>query len=74
MKVNNFWAIISRDYVYGVLDNLQSCKMRLPGRNQTKSNENLLSELWLINEKAREKMLIESDRVLPLKAEEYITS
>ncbi|GAJ17947.1 unnamed protein product, partial [marine sediment metagenome] len=43
-----------------------------PGRNQNKSNEDILSELWLINERAREKELIESDRLLPLKAEEYI--
>ena len=72
IKVKNFWAIISRDFVYGVLDDLHSCALRLPGRNQKKNNKNILSELWLINEKAREIELIESDRLLPLNAEEYI--
>ncbi len=55
LKVDLFWAIISRNFVFGVIDNLQSCRMRLPGKNQNKSNEEILSELWLINEKAREK-------------------
>ncbi len=72
LKIDTFWAIISRDFIYGVLDNLQSCGIRLPGKNQNKSNEDVLSELWLINEKAREKEIIEPDRILPLKAEEYL--
>lgn len=72
LKVEDFWAIISRDFIYGILDDLRSCALRLPGRNQNKSNEDILSELWLINERAREKELIESDRLLPLKAEEFI--
>ena len=63
---------ISRNFAYGVLDNLQSCAIRLPGKNQNKSNEDVLSELWLINEKAREKEIIESDRILPLKIEDYL--
>jgi len=58
--------------VYGVIDNLESCKIRLPGKNQNKSNENILSELWLINEKARKRDYIEFDRILPLKVEEYL--
>ncbi len=70
--MDNFWAIISRDFIYGVLDNLQSWAIRLPGKNQNKSNEVILSELWLINEKAREMEIIESDRILPLKVEEYL--
>ena len=72
LKLNTFWAIISTDFVYGILDDLQSGIFRLPGKNQDKSNEDIFSELWLINEKARESDLIESDRLLPLKAEEYI--
>lgn len=72
LKLDDFWAIISHDFVYGILDDLQSCTLRLPGRNQNKSKQEILSELWLINEKARERGLIESDRLLPLKAEEYI--
>ncbi len=72
LKIDTFWAIISRDFVYGVLDNLQTCTIRLPGKNQNKSNGGVLSELWLINEKAREKEIIESDRILPLKVEEYL--
>ncbi len=47
-------------------------KLRLPGRNQNKLDKDVYSELWLINEMAREKELIESDRLLPLKAEEFI--
>ena len=72
LKYKTFWAIISTDFVYGILDDLQSGIFRLPGKNQDKSNEDIFSELWLINEKARESDLIESDRLLPLKAEEYI--
>ena len=55
-----------------ILDDLQSGKLRLPGRNQNKLDKDVYSELWLINEMAREKELIESDRLLPLKAEEFI--
>ncbi len=73
IKVKDFWAIISRDFVYGILDDLHSSALRLPGRNQDKSSANILSELWLINEKAREKDFIEFDRLLPLNAEEYLT-
>ncbi|KKL62392.1 hypothetical protein LCGC14_2185640, partial [marine sediment metagenome] len=72
LKIDTFWAIISRDFVFGVLDNLQSCVIRLPGKNQDKSNEDVLSELWLINEKARETEIIERDRILPLRVEEYL--
>ena len=73
LKLDDFWAIISCDFVYGVLDDLQSCTLRLPGRIQNKSNTDIVSELWLINEKAREQELVESDRLLPLKAEEFIS-
>jgi hypothetical protein len=72
LKLKDFRAIISRDFIYGILDDLQSCEIRLPANNQITSNKIFLSELWLINEKAREKEIIESDRLLPLKAEEYI--
>ena len=72
LKLDSFWVIISRDFVYGILDDFQSCNLRLPGRNQNESNDNFSSELWLINEEARKKEFIESDRLLPLKAEEYI--
>ena len=72
LKVDNFWAIISRDFIYGVLDDLHSCILRLPGTNQKKDQNTSLSELWLINQKARKEELIESDRLLPLKAEEFI--
>ena len=72
LKLDSFWAILSQNFVYGILDDLQSCTLRLPGRNKNISNEEILSELWLINEKARERGFIESDRLLPLKAEEYI--
>ncbi len=73
MKLEAFWAILSKDFVYGILDDMQSCILRLPGSNQNKSNKEIFYELWLINERAREMELIESDRLLPLKAEEYIT-
>ena len=72
LNLDTFWAIISPNYVHGILDNLQSGKIRLPGTNQNKSYDEILSELWLINEKAREKEFIEADRLLPIKAEEYI--
>ncbi len=72
LKLNTFWAIISPNFVHGILDDLQSGNLRLPGRNQNKLYKDYHSELWLINEKAREKELIEPDRLLPLKAEEYI--
>lgn len=72
IKVDNFWAIISRDFVYGVLDDLQSLILRLPGKNQNKNLDGIHTELWKINEKAREKKFIEKDRLLPLKVDEYI--
>lgn len=72
LKIDTFWAIISPNFVHGILDDLQSGNLRLPGRNQNKYFDDIYSELWLINEKAREKELIESDRLLPLRAEEYI--
>ncbi|MEJ2251218.1 MAG: hypothetical protein P8Y97_16390 [Candidatus Lokiarchaeota archaeon] len=72
LKINDSWAIISRDFVYGVLDDLQSCELRLPDNNPNNSDKEIQSELWLINKKAREKGIIESDRLLSLKAEEYI--
>ncbi len=72
IKVNNFWGIISRDFVYGILDDLHSCVLRLPGTIYKKTHASPLSELWLINQKARKNELIESDRLLPLKAEEFI--
>ncbi|MHA1489299.1 MAG: hypothetical protein ACTSRI_06560 [Promethearchaeota archaeon] len=73
LKLEDFWAIISRDYVYGILDDLHSCTLRLPGRNENKSNEVIFSELWLINKMARKRELIEPDRLLSIKAEEFIT-
>lgn len=72
IKVQDFWAIISNDFVFGILDNLYSSSLRLPGWNQNKKNSSILSELWLINETAREMEFIEFDRLLPLNAEEYI--
>ncbi|MBN1215456.1 MAG: hypothetical protein JXA99_08420 [Candidatus Lokiarchaeota archaeon] len=72
LKINNFWAIISNNFVYGILDDLHSCKLRLPENNQNKANDNIFSELWLINEVARENEIIESDCILQLKAEECI--
>lgn len=72
VKLNSIWVIISRDYVFGVLDDLSSCSIRLPGKNQDSQKDNSLSELWLINEKARELELIEEDRLLTLKADEFI--
>lgn len=73
LKIDNFWAIISGDFVYGILDDLQSCQLRLPNYYQNRMYNMLQSELWLINQKARESQIIESDRLLPLKAEEYIS-
>jgi len=73
LKVDDFWAISSRDFVCGILDDLQSPTLRLPGVNRNQNNKEFFSELWLINEKAREMGIIESDRLLPLKAEEYLT-
>jgi len=72
VKIDYFWTIISRDFVYGILDDLKSCSLRLPGKNKSKTKDNFLSELWLINETLREKEIIEFDRLLTLKAEEYI--
>ena len=72
LKLDSFWAILSQNFVYGILDDLQSCTLRLPGPNRNNSNEEIFSELWVINEKAREMELIEPDRLLPLKAEEHI--
>ncbi len=72
LNIDDFWAIISRDYVYGILDDLNSSVLRLPGSNKNKSNYKTYSELWLINTIARKKEFIESDRLLPIKAEEYI--
>ncbi|MGQ4876207.1 MAG: hypothetical protein ACP6IY_19235 [Promethearchaeia archaeon] len=73
IKVESLYAIISQHYVYGVLDDLQSCNLRLPGKNNNKSRKNILSELWLINEFTKENGLIDSEQLLTLKAEEYIT-
>jgi len=72
LKVENFWTIISRNYVHGILDDLQFAKLRLPNTNQNPSETNIVSELWLINERAREMKFIESDRLLTLDAQEYI--
>ncbi len=72
IKVENFWAIITRDFVYGILEDLNSCILRLPGRNQSNLDEGIHSELWLINKKVREMGLIEADRLLSIKAEEYL--
>ncbi|MHA1151000.1 MAG: hypothetical protein ACTSR8_22490 [Promethearchaeota archaeon] len=72
LKLENFWAIISRDFVYGILDNLHSYELRLPGPIKNKTNSNIKSELWLINDEAREREIIEPDRILPVKAEEFI--
>jgi hypothetical protein len=72
IKVDYFWAIISRNFVHGVIDDLQSLNLRLPGKNQDKNLDGIHTELWKINEKAREKNLIEKDRLLPLKVDEFI--
>lgn len=73
LKLDTFWVIISKDFIYGIMEDLQSCTLRLPGPNRNNSNENIYSELWLINEKARDLELIEPDRLLTLKAEEFIS-
>jgi len=73
LTVKDFWAILSRDFIYGILENLQSCEIRLPANNQTDSDDDIISELWLINKKAHEKGIIEFDRFMSLKAEEFIT-
>lgn len=72
LKFNDSWAIVSRDFIYGILDSLQSCQLRLPRGNPGNYDENIKSELWLINKKAREKGIIEPDRLLSLNAEEFI--
>lgn len=72
LKINDLWVIISRNYIHGILDDLQSSKLRLPGKNRDRFYKDILSELWVINEKAREEEIIEHDLLLPLKAEEYI--
>lgn len=72
LKVDNFKAIISRDYIFGILEDFQTAKLRLPGINQNYSELKIFSELWLINKKARDLELIEPDRLLSLYAEEYI--
>lgn len=72
LKVSTFWAIISRDYVYGILDDLYSCSIRLPDINRNDTNNEIFSELWLINEKARGAGIIEKDRLLTLKPEEIL--
>ena len=72
LRVDYFWAIISKDFVYGILDDLQSLTLRLPGTCQSNSNKDINSELWLINKEARLKNFIEEDCLLPLKTEEFI--
>lgn len=71
IKLENFWAIISKAYIHGVMNDLNSAQLRLPDRNES-SNALTTSELWLINQKARENHLIERDQILPIKGDEYI--
>ena len=72
LKVNDFWAIISKDYIYGVLEDFQTCMLRLPGIIKLKSKKDVQSEFWMINLKAKEQELIESDRILLIYAEETL--
>ncbi len=65
-------AIISHNFVYGVIDDLNTSNLRFPFKNMD-NQENILSELWIINETARKLGLIELDKILPLKADEYIS-
>jgi len=65
-------AILSHNFIYGVIDDLNSGILRLPYKSK-QDNERVASELWLINEKARKIGWIESDRLLSLKADEYIS-
>ncbi|MGQ4876269.1 MAG: hypothetical protein ACP6IY_19580 [Promethearchaeia archaeon] len=73
IKVGKIYAIISRQYIHGILDDLQSCYLRLPGKNGNLTHKNIFSELWVINEHARKNGLIDADQLLTLKAEEFIS-
>ena len=72
LKIDNFWAIVSNYFVYGILDNLQSSTLRLPGKNPNYAIDGINSELWKVNDYAREKKLIEKDQILSIKAKEFI--
>ncbi|WP_457556509.1 hypothetical protein [Candidatus Harpocratesius sp.] len=78
IKFGSKRAIISANFVFGVIDDINQGKFRLPDTfsktlyHEKEKKPSVYSELWMINHKAREIGIIEKDRLLPLKAEEYI--
>ncbi|MHA1996822.1 MAG: hypothetical protein ACTSU9_01820 [Promethearchaeota archaeon] len=63
-------AIISDSFVFGIIDKENKYKLRLPKQIHVEGYKSLLSELWYINELAREKGMIPKGKILPLNAME----
>nr|MDO8119256.1 hypothetical protein [Candidatus Sigynarchaeota archaeon] len=63
-------AIISSDYIYGIIEEKKQSTLQLPKELQHGKAKELVSELWLINQVAREKGYVPKGRVLRLRAKE----
>ncbi|MHA1368589.1 MAG: hypothetical protein ACTSRA_02575 [Promethearchaeota archaeon] len=78
LRYNNTKAIISDSFVFGVIDGKMDYRIRLPGiinkppEITSKLRFGVFSELWYINELAREKGLVPPGRLLPLKVKETL--
>ncbi|MHA1683673.1 MAG: hypothetical protein ACTSUE_22235 [Promethearchaeota archaeon] len=59
-------AIVSNSFVFGVIDKENKYHLRLPKQLHVEGYKSLLSELWYINELAREKGIIHKEKILPL--------
>jgi hypothetical protein len=63
-------AIISDDFVYGVIDNTEPFTLRLTKEVHLDKANRVLSELWYINQQACQQQQIPAGRLLPLKTRE----
>jgi len=72
LKVDDFWAILSENFIFGILEDFQSCSIRLPGNFKSKAEKDILTEFWLINTRAKEQEIINKDQILKIYAEERL--
>ena len=72
LKINDARVIISENFVYGVIDNLNTPQIRFPGVIFDKTVNDRISELWYINNIAHQQEIIIPDRLLPLKVDERL--
>ncbi len=70
LKIKDAIAIISDDFVYGIIDDVAPYILRLSKEIHRDITGQPISELWYINRRAQQKKFVPVGRLLPLKTKE----